>query len=129
MLQQEIYKALEARGYLAQGLSEREVAARQFAKLYEEMCELAESAVLPHWADGLFNRGATAKRLFVNVTEWRNTTIGVGEDFGKELADVAVVTLFLGELYSRIRQQAGLPAYDVLAAAEQKALDDVKRGT
>jgi hypothetical protein len=125
-IQKEIYEAVVERGYgpVEQGLTREQFAARQVAKMFEELLELAHTVTifdkpLDEMLLGYFAIEAKkmARELFDNRLLWTKAKIDE-EEFLKELADS--VPLFnaaeaLGGVY--------LPAL-----CRDKATRDIKRG-
>jgi len=115
--------AVTKRGYRADW-SSQQFAARQVAKLQEELAELAEHFALPKALPIQIDiAGDGARRSFDEVGLWTN--MGV-MDVGKakrELADVMVVALALADVLDEMA-----PPFDVVAEAVAKATADVRRG-
>lgn len=115
---QEIVAAnVAARGYL-NGWALGQLAARQIAKLTEEIAELAKAidADMP-WIDYLEHAGRHARLAFDDPVAWADVKLNrnVAED---ELPDVAVPLFVLADL---LNMDAGQAAIDKSAA-------DVARG-
>lgn len=130
--QQLVAAATEKRGY-REGWSDVEFLGRQVCKLMEELGELAHGIVLPQNEDLAFldyemeNLGEEARDLFDSQLRWKNNVVFPVDglyDMRKEAADMLVVLFNLAETISRIE---GYP-FDLVEAAKQKALDDIKRG-
>ena len=115
---QEIVAAnVAARGYL-NGWALGQLAARQIAKLTEEIAELAKAidADMP-WIDYLEHAGRHARLAFDDKTAWAEVTLNV--DIAEaELPDVAVPLFVLADV---MRMDVGQAAID-------KSVADVARG-
>jgi len=120
LTQYEVFAAVRERGYL-EGWTPEQQAARQIAKLTEELAELADAVTMPLAEDGwliaLRTAGALARQAFDNHQRWQSVTVNpfTASD---ELPDIMVPTLVLAQIL-------GL---DVVEAARQKAIVDVARG-
>lgn len=123
-LQAMVGTAVTQRGYRA-GWTAEQFAARQVAKLQEELAELAEQAPLPKALPLQIEiAGDGARRMFDDAAVWAgdfdNWNIAKAK---AELADVVVVALALAAVLDELT-----PPYDVLAEAVAKATADVTRG-
>lgn len=120
MTQYEVWAAVRERGYL-EGWTPEQQAARQIAKLTEELAELADAVNVPLAEDGwliaLRTAGALARVAFDDHQRWQSVSVHpfVTSD---ELPDVMVPILVLAQIM-------GL---DVIEAARQKAIADAARG-
>lgn len=116
-------QAIEARGYRA-GWTRQQFAARQVAKLAEELGKLAEHFILPKALPIQIEiAGDGGKRAFDELGLWR--LMGV-DDVGqakRELSDIMVVVLALADVLDELD-----PPFDVVAEAVAKATADVERG-
>ncbi len=126
MTQQAIYNAVGARGYL-DGLERRQIAARNIAKLSEELAELAERIILypvasatlrdsvlfaryAAWYAAVQHAGQLARELF-DLPNWSDAEVGIKPGADAEAADAQVVLLVLAEALG----------VDLLATAARKA--------
>ena len=125
--QEKIYNAVVARGY-HEGLSEQEFAAKQVAKMQEELGELAQFVTVnladeePWWVIEISDIANKCRKIF-DCCSWRDVSFSA-QHAELELADVAVVVLLLAGTISRITGQP----FDVVQAAVEKAEADVERG-
>lgn len=131
-VQQAVCEAIRARGYL-DGYTPAQVAGRQVCKLAEELAELAEQVVGPDYTTtlGLTLAGELGRRDFDDSRGWREMDFAAVNDLTaacQEAADLQVVLLALAGSLDQLCQAAGLPAFDLLAAALRKAQADVARG-
>lgn len=124
-LQEQIYDAVIERGYgpKEQGLTREQFAARQIAKMFEELLELAETVsidgktldeLLLGWYAGDVKR--LAKEFFDKREIWTKAELAERE-FIKELADS--VPLF---------NAAEALGVSLLALCRDKAMRDIERG-
>lgn len=122
-LQRAVGTAVAARGY-RRGWTAEQFAARQVAKLQEELAELAELVHLPKALPLQIEiAGDGARRMFDDAAVWggdRNWDIGKAK---RELSDLLVVALTLANTFDELA-----PPYDVLEEALAKATADVGRG-
>ena len=117
-VQRQVCDAVKARGYW--NLPNRSFAARQLAKLVEEVAELADALAIsspPTWLRALRVAGKLARQAFDSQTLWMDADIDA-ESAKAEIADVQVVLFCLAETL-------GL---DVAQEALRKSKADVKRG-
>jgi NTP pyrophosphatase (non-canonical NTP hydrolase) len=122
--QQQVFQAVKARGYL-DGWNESQFAARQIAKLTEELGELAllfQFDGYTCWPRLLRQAAREARVAFDDDFEgWLNSGVDLETDlsrFIEEAADVLIPLLCLAEVLQ----------FDLLEAARVKALADVPRG-
>lgn len=121
MTQYDVFAAVRQRGYLNNWTPEQ-LAARQIAKLAEELAELADAVGgLNHmdgdWLTALRTAGALARRAFDDHERWQ-TVICDPLVVDAELPDVMVPALVLAQI-------VGL---DLMNAARAKAIADRARG-
>ena len=131
-LQKQVYEQVARRGY-REGWTPEQFAARQVAKLQEELGELALKIVffggyenpLDEDLQWVIQRAAAkARERFDQETPWR--TAGVLEDLRDELADCQVVLFCLAEAVNEMA--GGELNFDIAWAAIEKARADRKRG-
>lgn len=117
-LQAIVYAAVEARGY-TNGWTPQQFAARQAAKLQEEVSEFADFCHLPpRLATDITVAGQHARTVFDIGKQWDKANVFDRDAACKELADIVVVALCAAEALH----------FDVLEAALSKARGDVVRG-
>jgi NTP pyrophosphatase (non-canonical NTP hydrolase) len=117
-LQAIVYAAVEARGY-TDGWRPEQFAARQAAKLQEEVSEYADFCHLPpRLATDITVAGQHARTVFDIERQWDKTGCFDRDAACKELADIVVVALCAAESLH----------FDVLEAALNKATGDIVRG-
>jgi len=117
-LQAIVYAAVEARGY-TDGWTPQQFAARQAAKLQEEVSEYADFCHLPaRLATDITVAGQHARTVFDIERQWATSGCFDREAACKELADIVVVALCAAEVLH----------FDVLEAALNKATGDIVRG-
>ena len=120
MTQYDVFAAVRERGYL-NGWTTEQAAARQIAKLVEELAELASGVEVPLAEDGwlihLRRAGELARKAFDDPQRWQAVTVHPFT-VSDELPDIMVPVLVLAQIM-------GL---DVIEAARQKAIADVARG-
>ena len=117
-LQAIVYAAVEARGY-TNGWTPQQFAARQAAKLQEEVSEYADFCHLPQrLATDITVAGQHARTVFDIEKQWTNSGCFDRDAACKELADIVVVALCAAEALR----------FDVLEAALNKATQDATRG-
>lgn len=122
--QHDIASAVEARGYF-NGYTDKQLFARQVCKMLEEAAELAECVQLPgNVSAAAYIMGMEARRAFDDKGAWDYEPDIDAPRAMKEDADVTVTACCGGELLSRITGQP----FDVVEAAVEKAVSDVKRG-
>jgi NTP pyrophosphatase (non-canonical NTP hydrolase) len=122
--QQDVYNAVSERGY-RDAWTGGQFAARQVAKLIEEVGELAKWFDIDGtWRNMLRITAASAKRQFDSAWAWDNAGIGQIENAKQELADVQVVVFCLAEVLGEV---SGEP-FNVAAAALGKSRGDIDRG-
>lgn len=120
MTQYDVYAAVRERGYL-EGWTPEQAAARQIAKLTEELAELSDAVNLNYvdgdWLTALRTAGALARRAFDDHDCWQLATCNpwVVE---AELPDIMVPALVLAQVLDM----------DAVTAARQKAIADAARG-
>ena len=120
MTQYDVYAAVRERGYL-EGWTPEQAAARQIAKLTEELAELADAVNLNYvdgdWLTALRTAGALARRAFDDHDRWQLATCNpwVVE---AELPDIMVPALVLAQVLGM----------DAVTAARNKAINDASRG-
>ncbi len=117
-----VYAAVEARGYV-DGWLPKEFAARQVAKLAEELGELCGQLRLPHCplAFGLFSEiegAGIAGRMYFDGDNWESAHFVDDEAARHELTDCAVVIL----------AAAAAMGFDVVANAVRISQENVARG-
>jgi NTP pyrophosphatase (non-canonical NTP hydrolase) len=129
--QETVYANIVARGY-AEGWTDEQFAARQLAKLTEEVGELGDWIAQDTWeemspglkrAHTLYWARHFAKQEF-DSGNWKNARVTNIEQSKVELADIQVVVFCLAQV---LAQLSGEP-FDVIAAAVEKSGKDVKRG-
>lgn len=128
--QDEVAAAVTERGYRA-GWTAGQFAARQIAKLQEELGELAELTATdafylkPWWLPHVREAARKCKWAFDSAEHWwKHAIIADVERAKEELADLQVVIFCLADALGEI---SGEP-YDVVQAAVEKAQEDVERG-
>ena len=115
--------AVERRGY-REGWRAHEFAARQVAKLAEELWELSEHVGLPGALPlQLRVAGQAGKQAFDNEQCWGGGQVFDVGQAKRELSDIVVVALALADVLDEIA-----PPFDVVAEAVAKAEADVERG-
>ena len=128
MGQREIYEAVVARGY-RKGWTAEQFAARQVAKLTEELGELARHIHQLGFADSPFEWSlrATANqaRDAFDASSWAKAAIESPQDAMSELADIVVVACCLAEALGEYDYDS---AGDLMEMALEKASADVERG-
>lgn len=111
------------RGY-RDGWTDNQFAARQVAKLIEEVAELADDFDFQHpdiyWK--IQRAGEMARRAFDNKSIWSDS--GVLGHAIDELADILVVVFNLADAIGKIRGKE----VNIIQMAIDKASSDVKRG-
>lgn len=120
--------AVKARGYW-DGLTPGEIAARQTAKLVEELDEYTAYLDMPYTFDNyIMAAGDEARRTFDDVERWVDCGPALPRATAparrKELADMMVVLLNLAQAEAEV---TGEP-FDVIEAAVGKAQADISRG-
>lgn len=130
MVQNEVFELIAARGYAA-GLEPAQIAARQVAKLTEELGELAVYFSLypsetpnARWVNALDEIGIYAGDSFDQAERWRDTDVLDAEYAWRELADVQVVVLTMAAALCRVMGEER----DIVQEAAEKARADVGRG-
>ena len=134
--QRQVYNNVAARGY-TEGWTDEQFAARQVAKMQEELGELSylfsgeptiflDSGLQERLFDLIDDAGAESGRMFDNHGEWKNAAVSDIERAKKELADIQVVVFCLAEALSKL--DAGAEPFDVVATAVEKSGEDVERG-
>jgi NTP pyrophosphatase (non-canonical NTP hydrolase) len=122
--QQEVYAAVVERGY-REGWTAEQFAARQVAKLQEELGELNHTIRQGHAVSTAIDEAAhTAQKHFDHWEHWGLTFVGFPKRAQQELADIQVVVFSLAAAIAEI---TGEP-FDVVEAAREKATADVERG-
>lgn len=128
--QLQVSKNVDARGY-RQGWSEEQFAARQVAKLQEEIAEIAKHfhfIVAQDYdllSSGIDQAGQVARDRFDDGSAWKWAgVVGDTEELKKEIADAQVVIFSLAESVGRLQ---GEP-FDVAQAAVNKSGKDRRRG-
>lgn len=120
-IQQQVYQAVKARGYV-DGWTPEQFAARQVPKLAEELAELSETVQRAYSLDFILRLrllGEDARTNFDHVRGWHSLTPVIDRARAcAELADIVVVALCMAEALG----------VDVLSAALDKARADVGRG-
>ena len=130
-IQEQVAQAVAARGY-REGWTAEQFAARQVAKLQEELGELVYWFSLSRKTDRDGNRleyamddvGVFAGSRFNDADDWSDVDIHSLDGAKAELADIQVVVFALAAALSEID---GKP-FDVAQAALDKATADVERG-
>jgi NTP pyrophosphatase (non-canonical NTP hydrolase) len=127
-IQQEIYKAVARRGY-RDGWTAGQFAARQVAKLTEELGELLAhvhtvAEVKMDWEDRVFEAARHARRWF-DRGNWEYAYVKSAHDAIDELADIVVVACCLAEALGE--HKAGMDV-NLMDLALSKARADVVRG-
>ena len=127
--QREIYEAVVARGY-REGWTAEQFAARQVAKLTEELGELLHHVHQLGYADSAFewslrNSAIQARREFDDLLSWETAAIESPQDAMSELADIVVVACCLAEALGEFDYDS---AGDLMEMALEKATADVARG-
>lgn len=122
-----VYSAVEDRGY-TKGWTDEQFAARQMAKLIEEMGELSELAksqfgVPPAYALHLHGAAVLARDIF-DKGDWGGAVITSVEKAKEELADIQVVLFCMAEAISRMENEE----FDIIKSAVSKAIGDITRG-
>ena len=121
--QDEVVKAVGARGY-REGYTDDQFAARQVAKLCEELYELSVSirqfgnGVPSNWELCLEEAGYMAQQDFDDDKAWDLAEILFPVAAASELADMQVVLFCLADVLDE----------DVVELAREKAARDVERG-
>ncbi len=124
--QNDVYNAVVARGY-REGWSADQFLARQIAKLAEELGESSfhiASMDFQRWVTEVHNAGRAARFAFAQPDYWDQAAIVHPDGLARELADLQVV-LFCAA--AALGEVMGEP-FDLVQAARDKALADVKRG-
>ena len=128
MGQREIYEAVVARGY-RKGWTAEQFAARQVAKLAEELGELLHHVHQERYTDSPFEWSlkATADqaREAFDASSWENAAIESPQDAMSELADIVVVACCLAEAIGEYDFDS---TGDLMEMALEKATADVARG-
>lgn len=129
--QETVYTAVVERGY-REGWTAEQFVARQAVKLVEEVAEIAEALILPPAILGQILRvGEDAGNVFDRVKDtrvWEDATIVDMLALQKELADAQVVLFCAAEALNEVLNKHGEERFDVVAAAQAKAMADVTRG-
>lgn len=121
--QNRVARAVEARGY-RDGWSDEQYAARQVAKLTEELAELSShmrqygADQIASWEYDLESAGRDARHQFNNQHNWNWVHIRSIDGMAEELADIVVVAFTL----------ADIQGVDISQMAVEKAEKDIKRG-
>ena len=122
--QSAIIAAVERRGY-REGWTDEQFAARQVAKLTEELGELmghiwqlGQANGPSRWEDKIFWASVNAKPAF-DYGKWENAEVTDADAAISELADIIVVACCLAD---------ALGEPDIMARALEKAQNDVGRG-
>lgn len=118
VLQSIVFGSVKARGYV-DGYPPHVFAARQAAKLQEEVSEYADFCKLPtRLQTDITVAGAQARTSFDMTKVWRDTGCFDRDAACLELADIVVVALCAAEALG----------FDVLEGALRKAGADITRG-
>jgi len=129
--------ATKARGYW-DGLAPEQIAARQVAKLAEELDEYSQYIAMPwEFESRLISLGGEARRIFDDPKRWYDcefadeyyfpagtTAAELAMRRRAELADLMVVLLNMAQAE---QEATGVP-FDIIQAACEKATADIERG-
>ena len=133
--QKQVYENVAARGYM-EGYSDQELAARQIAKLAEELGEAAAhffglpdigiKATIPTVGELISFVGDICGYVFDRTDQWKGCGVLPSEieNLKSELADIQVVLFCLSQSVARM---TGEP-FDVVQAALDKGKGDIERG-
>ena len=129
-VQEEVYQLVAVdRGY-HEGYTSEQFAARQVAKLVEEVAELAmevqqieNSRVLVTWENRIREAGKLARRYF-DWGMWKSSRVIDPKAALDELADIQVIVYCMSEALNRMLGQE----IDISQRALDKARSDVERG-
>jgi NTP pyrophosphatase (non-canonical NTP hydrolase) len=126
--QEKVYNAVVKRGYLEEWTLEQ-FAARQVAKLQEELGEIARNVTSlayqdgPGWPSDIDAAAWNCRAAFDEPGTWAD--VGLDAEYAQpELVDVQVVVLSMAQALAEITGQP----FDVIQAAVEKAEKDVERG-
>lgn len=126
-IQQEVYKSVVDRGYREEYTSEQ-FAARQVAKLQEELWELAQRVDLPRALYQSIELAGQKAKVWFDEGQPAEDTSCAAWGLQQELADVQVVVFCTAEALNEIRDKYGAKRIDITQLALDKARKDVQRG-